>query len=304
VGTCLIAQSPPLSKALGSHCQSFSSDPSPGLILCLPSRCLFIWHRSGWHSPQCCCSVFAFSLQSDLWWVSHSQIQGQFVLWQFVLCSLQLTGKVSENLKVTGWNMSKEVDRWPLTSLQERGVCWGKKFKGSLSKSQTELNHRPHFPTTDVFLFVVSFQVGQDLPDWGLKEIQRKQMWIWHVFITINLAPYPQPNFTSIFPLLWQRWPPAPERFLFLFHKVELSLGSGCHISDHLSQHPLLLLWVVWLLHTSKEKWCVSLLAKSGLLHPLFACPGWRKSACTLTQYMEGCLVTRITHTDGLMSKK
>ena len=48
-----------------------------------------------------------------------------------------------------------------------------KEFKSILSKSQTVLNHHPHFPTTDVFLLTARFQMRQALPDGALEATVR-----------------------------------------------------------------------------------------------------------------------------------
>ena len=58
---------------------------------CFDCGSQFVYRTQVWMAPsRCSWSVFAFS-HSELWWVRHSQIQGQFVR-----ISLQVTVKVSE----------------------------------------------------------------------------------------------------------------------------------------------------------------------------------------------------------------
>lgn len=107
-----------------------------------------------------------------------------------------------------------------------------KGFEGILSKSQTGLNHQRHFPTTDVFLFIARFHVGWDMPRCEAS----------CVFASVNLASWSTAQSHPSIPLLRQRWLTAP---LFPFYSVGLSLRSSFQLSDHISQHPLLLVGVM-----------------------------------------------------------
>lgn len=133
-----------------------------------------------------CLSAFAFS---------PIQTFGESVMVKFrdSLCRAQsnLWGRCLKPWSSLGENV--KVDRQMTSHLLAEGRCLlSKAFKSIFFKSQTGLNHQPHFPTTDVFSLIARFQVGQDLLDWALEETERKEMWIWHVvFTTINPAPWP-----------------------------------------------------------------------------------------------------------------
>ena len=137
--------STPQSEALNTSCQGSSSDSHPGPFLGCEADSLFTRHRSGMAKSQCLLVCFCLLLSLRLL-VSQS--------WSYsrTVCA-ELTPAQGRCLKP--WRSlggSAKADRQMTSCLLAGGSCLlSKEFKSILSKSQTVLNHHPHFPTTDVY---------------------------------------------------------------------------------------------------------------------------------------------------------